>query len=94
MKNLLKFCHDNNIYEKIQYNVRHPQWEEDCLFDCNSQYYKEKCHSILCGVEKASEFFGFAFLWEATNEGHRFWSDINAKWNSYCLRHHIEYIKR
>lgn len=39
-----------------------------------------------------SQIIDWAFLWSDTDEGHRFWMELNIKWLDKCDTENISYI--
>lgn len=60
-------------------------WKRFCRFLKENNCYGEFCENFLKGDVKLKEFkkapsLVTAFVWDATNEGFKFWETINSKW--------------
>lgn len=66
---IVQFLKDNGAYEKFLDNLAGKRSKEEIIDFFRQDFGQNYC--INC-----------AFAWASTPEGHRFWSEINAKWMS------------
>lgn len=91
MKNLVKFCYENDITPIVHYNCSLHKWGHGHS-DNVVKHWTNTYNDVLNGKRSASDFFHYAFSWEHSNQGFEFWNVINNKWKKYCKENNVKYL--
>ena len=69
----IQFLKDNDAYEEYVYN-----------FNKREKFRNKACpKNQFFSKKEPKEYILFAFTWDSTSEGLRFWNEIDIKWMHY-----------
>lgn len=69
----IQFLKDNDAYEEYVYN-----------FNKREKFRNKACpKNQFFSKKEPKEYILFAFTWDSTSEGLRFWNEIDIKWMDY-----------
>lgn len=52
-------------------------------------YFEEKAYLLFEHIDRPSQFINHSFLWDQTQQGHKYWQELHEKWNELYNRKKI-----
>lgn len=94
LRDFTKFLKENNIYQQYRTNLLRSLINTECLkpndwkvgFLYGIQMKNKKLY-----FERCYELINYAFIWEATPQGHTFWSKYCTKWRNLFFEKYRQY---